>query len=556
MTTSVLSFPKMLLLVFGAMLICCQSIAGPTGRTNIVVMLADDLGFGDVEYQSTDENRGARTPNINAMAKSNNALQFNNFHSASSVCSPTRAAIVSGLHPDKVCVSGANAKQDLPGRPYKDTFPFKEGMPSIARDAQLAGYATGFFGKWHIGPLNSRGPGKLGFDHWIASPGNIPTYDPDCLRREAACEAHCTPDWMGNQCVRYGQRGRHCTSSYTRDNCHVGHYGTPLRFSQAWSSDYWTAELDAQGVWGKLRTVNMTDKPTATALTDHFEMFVKSVPNEKPLFAFLWFNEPHHPFIASPQLADECMKGLACKSKSDTITEDVDYFGSIIAVDRAVGRVRQILKDTGRYPNTILIFTSDNGPENPAGDGAGTTSPYRAYKGTVYEGAHRVPGIIEWPRQVVVNAIIKELASSLDFAKTFRDLFLAENLELKGLTQDTIARDGVSLLPLLMAKYKVQWTRPEPWGVCQPIQDSRGFCEMFAYAQGKWKIVSKRWGAYSRYTSSSMQLYNTEDDPLERNNLATVETEIFNKLKLPAIDWVVNVTNEYNRSGCAMLRRS
>ena len=155
---------------------CCWAQQPTTALTNIVLLLADDLGFGEVEYNSRNLSFGARTPNLNALSQGQHTLQFNNFHSASSVCSPTRAAILTSRHPDRDCVVGANALYNLPGRTYKDEFPFHTGMPSIAFDAKAAGYVTGLFGKWHLGPMADRSPGAMGFEHWVASTGNVPTF--------------------------------------------------------------------------------------------------------------------------------------------------------------------------------------------------------------------------------------------------------------------------------------------------------------------------------------------------------------------------------------------
>jgi arylsulfatase A-like enzyme len=117
-------------------------------RTSIVMILADDLGYADPEYQSIDPVNGAFTPNLNALAFGPHSLKFDQFYSASSVCSPTRAAIISGRHPDRDCVSGANAKFDIPGKRYHENFPYRAGMPSIALEALRAGYNTSFFGKF------------------------------------------------------------------------------------------------------------------------------------------------------------------------------------------------------------------------------------------------------------------------------------------------------------------------------------------------------------------------------------------------------------------------
>jgi len=130
---------------------------GHSEKTSIVVVLADDLGYSDVEFNKLDTDKsGAKTTELNAMAMAESVVHMTNFHSASSVCSPTRSSLLSGGMPHKGCVFGPNADYDRPGRTYREQFPFRHGMTSIARNAKMAGYATAFFGKWHLGTMKDR----------------------------------------------------------------------------------------------------------------------------------------------------------------------------------------------------------------------------------------------------------------------------------------------------------------------------------------------------------------------------------------------------------------
>jgi arylsulfatase A-like enzyme len=325
------------------------------GRTSIVFMLADDVGFGDVGYNSNDEKTGAKTPNLNDMSQAIGAIRLDNFHSPSSVCSPSRAAFLSGRLPDRDCVSGANTLFNRPDQPYHEEYPMRNGMPSVAMDAKRLGYATAFFGKFHLSPLHRKSPGTMGFDTWIATEGNAPTYDPNCLIPEAACLSSCKAPWEEFQCYR--RTKNECSSRFTA-NCTLGHYPSPQHFSPSWNPHMYTGVKTEGGDW-KVRSINCSHTMTSAFYVDKFEEFVKNVPQSKPIFAYIWFNEPHHPFIPSPELAAACMRGDICKEKSDKETKEIDYHSVIVALDRAVGRVRNILRNAGRAQDTILIFTSD-----------------------------------------------------------------------------------------------------------------------------------------------------------------------------------------------------
>lgn len=332
------------------------SLLAQSRRTSIVVLMADDLGYGDVEYNQPPFYRGAKTPNINAMAKSSNTIRFDNFHSSGAVCSPSRASLISGCHPERDCVLGANAYfSDLPDGQYYDTYPFRADMPFIAQSSKKYGYRTYFSGKWHIGPFDTRSPGHLGFDTWIASPGNIPTYDPNCFTPDANCMRNCLAE--GQQCFKDGPE---CYSRLST-NCVLGHYPDVDALARSWFSKMFTGTKNGS-IWD-IHPANMIrGMTTAEYMALKFNEFVSNVPDSSPIFAYLYFFEPHHPFIASPEIVRKCLSGEVC---TGSITPDqktaLDYFGAVVAVDNAVGTIRSTLRDYNRDQDTILVFTSDVG---------------------------------------------------------------------------------------------------------------------------------------------------------------------------------------------------
>ena len=523
-----------------------KSAKQPRTKTSILLILTDDLGFGDVEYNRPENAKwnGALTPNLNQMSKADTAFHFDNFHSASSVCSPTRASILSGRYADRDCVSGANAKYDLPGRDYRETFPFRINMPSIARTAKNVGYRTAFFGKWHLGPLKTKHPGMMGFDNWVAAEGNLPTYDPSCLITEAKCQAACAPakvKHVPGECIRVGKQ--RCSAKETSKNCYLGHYGNPWNFSPAWSPLMYTQSMNESAVV----PVQIPEKQMpCDFVVDLFDNFIKSVRADDPFFTFLWFNEPHHPFIASPEMAQRCLDGVVCKQKKAKLSEETDYFAVVAAIDMAVGRVRNILRRENRAADTLLIFTSDNGPERASGDGAGTPFPFRASKGNIFEGSYRVPTIMEWPLKITQNAVVNGLASSLDFRATFNDLFRLEGASENQLEQDNERSviDGISLIPLFSTPQ--QWQRPVPFGLCRPVQVKRRMCDTFSIINGTWKIVSTRRKTTAQYNRHKMTLYNMQQDQTEGVNVAGKHPQVYNEMMHRAVAWVQDVMKDYN----------
>jgi arylsulfatase A-like enzyme len=332
------------------------TLLGESRRTSIVVLMADDLGYGDVEYNQPPFYRGAKTPNINAMATSSHTIIFDNFHSSAAVCSPSRSSLISGCHPERDCVLGANAHfSALPDGQYHDTYPTRADMPCIARDSKKYGYQTYFSGKWHIGPFETRSPGHLGFDTWIASPGNIPTYDPNCFTPDASCMHNCFA--AGQQCFKNGPL---CYSRLST-NCVLGHYPDVSGLASSWFSKMFTGTKNGT-IWN-IEAVDMVrGMTTAEYMALMFRKFVSNIPASDPIFAYLYFFEPHHPFIASPEIVSKCLSGEVCRGSINPDQKTaLDYFGAVVAIDNAVGTIRATLQDYIRDRDTILVFTSDVG---------------------------------------------------------------------------------------------------------------------------------------------------------------------------------------------------
>ena len=295
--------------------------AGAVDPPNVLLILCDDLGYGDLSCYGHPV---IETPNLDRLAAS--GVRFTQFYAAAPVCSSSRAGLLTGRAPGRAGVY--------------DWIP--EGSPVHLRADELtlpkllqdAGYATGHFGKWHLnGAFNDDAqpqPGDHGFDAWFATQNN-------------AAPSHRDP------------------VNFVRD-------GEPVGQLSGYSCNLVAAEA--------LRWLDARD-------------------GDEPFFMDVWFHEPHLPIASPPDLIENY--------RPHARTEDeAEYFANVANLDRAVGTLLDALDGRGLNENTVVVFTSDNGPEDrhryaAAAKAFGSAGDLRGRKLWLYEGGVRVPGIIRWP---------------------------------------------------------------------------------------------------------------------------------------------------------------
>jgi arylsulfatase A-like enzyme len=418
-------------------------IAAP--RPNIILVMADDMGWGDVSYNSNTvsypnnttlypvragqphEDRGwIHTPVMDSMAA--NGVRFDRFYSTSAVCSPTRFSCLTGRHPVRGGIGGANT-----GR-----LDFDETALSEVLSAE--GYATAHMGKWHLGILTTErldgnkgglpdhfarysGPWHHSYDTVFATESKVPTYNP------------------------YGNFDYDGEMNFTNANLYNDH-GT-----RYWKLPYSGDEISGEGtpvVPDALHTI-ATNYDTQDYNGDDSQILVNraipfmqdAVADNKPFFLVLWFHTPHKPV----------------KDKDDPTASANSQAGlknSIEGMDAAIGRLRAELDTLGVRGNTMLWLTSDNGPEN------GIDSPtdesnneadkiyqrpirsgrYLDRKGSLYEGGVIVPGILEWPNVITTGSSTDMPAVTTDYYPTILDY-----LQLTVPNQKPL--DGISLRPAI-----------------------------------------------------------------------------------------------------------
>jgi arylsulfatase A-like enzyme len=375
-------------------------------KPNVILCMADDLGWGDVGFNG---NRIIKTPHLDAMAK--NGLKFTRFYAQAPVCSPTRGSVLTGRHPYRYGVFSANSGHMLPAE------------LTLAEILKANGYATGHFGKWHLGTLtktirdSNRGgppgvahfapPSAHGFDEYFSTEAKVPTWDPLLRPRGIRRRTWWEPVNDAKDAVPYG-------------------------------TNYWHN--------GKRVTAALRGDDSRNVMDRAIPFLRSAVRRERPFFAVVWFHAPHLPVVAGPKYV-AMYPGRA--------KYEQHYYGCITALDEQVGRLRTELRTLGVADNTLLFFCSDNGPEGRKGSAPGSAGEFRGRKRDLFEGGIRVPGLLEWPARITPGSTTDVPCVTSDYVPTVLDV-----LGVKPSRQPQPI-DGVSLLPLIRGKMT---SRPRPIG--------------------------------------------------------------------------------------------
>jgi arylsulfatase A-like enzyme len=388
----------------------CVTTAPLAGRPNVIVILADDLGWGDLGHSGSDLHE---TPNLDRLAAE--GLRFVHASAAAPVCTPTRAALLTGKHPARLGMTVWRENASTPPRNrallspvVRADLPLEETTLSEALTA--AGYAAGHVGKWHLGDEihSARAHGfefSVGGDHWGAPTTYFHPY---------------SGPWGGKGEMRHvpGLEG-----------------GRP--------GDY------------------LTDRETDEALR-----FIEA-SRERPFFLYLAFHAPHTPLEGKPDLVAH----YARKIRPGLRHANPTYAAMVHSVDENVGRVLRRIDTLGLRDRTVVIFSSDNGGYIGSFAGARVTdnSPLRSGKGSLYEGGLRVPLIVRWPGLAPAGAVCAVPVTTTDLYPTI--------LEIAGIPR--AGSDGTSLVPLLQspratpARGPLFWHFPHYYATTSPVSAVR-----------------------------------------------------------------------------------
>jgi arylsulfatase A-like enzyme len=385
-------------------------------KPNFIIIFTDDQGYQDLGCFGSPD---IRTPNIDRMAAE--GIKFTDFYVAAAVCSPSRAALLTGCYPTRVGFDGGALWPGVPRGLHPDEI-------TIAELLRIRGYATTCIGKWHVGgPHKPFMPTSQGFDSFF---------------------------------------GMIASNDYPK---------TPLY-------------RDLERIEKKPDQTQLTKRYTAEAIR-----FIKANRN-KPFFLYLPHTMPHVPLHASEQFAGKSKRG----PYGDTIEE----------IDWSTGEILKALKEAGVDDNTLVVFTSDNGPWLSKGKAGGSAAPWVGGKFKPTEGGHRVPCVMRWPGTMPAGKVCAEVASAMDFYVTFAALAGAK------LPDDRVI-DGQDIRPLLTGKP----------GAVSPYNKTGFFYHHKHFKpvrRGKWKY-SNVWG--------DDRLFDLTSPRHEKKNLASQHPELVAELK-------------------------
>ena len=452
-----------LLFLFAALLIvsdsCNRSTSTDNSLPNIILIFADDLGYGDLaSYGALD----ILTPNLDRMARE--GMRFTNFLSAHGSCSASRAALLTGCYPSRISIPGVFNPNSRSGLNSNET--------TIAELLKQKGYATAVFGKWHLGHLEPFLPLQHGFDEYMGIP-------------------------------------------YSNDMWPVDYDGGPITENSVNPSKANYPPLPLIEGNEKIKELgSLADQDMLTTL--YTERAVKFIEEHKdqPFFLYLPHSMVHVPLGVSDKFRGKSRQGL--------------YGDVVMELDWSVGEILSTLERNNLIDNTLVIFTSDNGPWINYGNHAGSTGGLKEGKGTSMEGGVREPCIMHWPGIIPEGVIANQLASTIDILPTLA--------EITGTILPDHKIDGVSILPVLKGNNESGPRKSFYYYYESSLEGVR---------QGSWKLVLAHPhrsylnvlpanngfpGPYSKGVAD-YALYDLRRDPGEQYNVLDLYPELVQQLE-------------------------
>ncbi|WP_220763887.1 arylsulfatase [Flavobacterium sp. UMI-01] len=431
-------------------------------KPNIIYILADDLGYGDLSCYGQQK---FKTPNIDKLASQ--GMLFTQHYSGSAVCAPSRSALMTGLHTGHTFIRGNKEVQP------EGQYPIPKNTYTLAKMMKKAGYVTGAFGKWGLGFPGSEGdPVNQGFDVFY-----------------------------GYNCQRLGHK-------YYPDHL--------------WSNRDSIVLTENKNLGNKLYAPALIHEKTI--------QFIEQNKN-KPFFAYVASIIPHAELVAPKEQMDKYRnkflpeKAFDGKFSKEELSKGgympqkeshTAFVAMIDLLDKQVGEIMSKLNELGIADNTIIVFTSDNGPHIEGGadpEYFNSNGPFKGVKRDLYEGGIRVPMIVKWPNKIKAGTKSNHVSAFWDVFPTFSEIIgvpSPKNL------------DGISFLPTLVGNTKKQnnhaylyWEFHEKGG-------------RQAIRMGDWKAV--RYNVLKN-PHAPLELYDLKSDLGEKNNIASKHPEVVAKIK-------------------------
>ncbi|MGQ1891314.1 sulfatase family protein [Thermophagus sp. OGC60D27] len=434
-----------------------------TSKPNVVIIFTDDQGYQDLGCYDSPK---IKTPNIDKMAEE--GIRFTDFYVSASVCSPSRASLLTGKYSFGNGVGGV-------------VFPDRKGMDpqqvTLAEVLKTAGYATACFGKWHLGDLETSLPLNQGFDEYFGIP-----YSNDMFIGVKQKFADSVNFRNGYTLQKAREDQEFIKENYTKRK-KIAEYGIK--------------ELVPLFEGNKIVEYPCDQATLTKRYFDRAFDFIEK-NDENPFFVYLAPAMPHVPLFASEEFKNTSERGL---------------YGDVIEeIDWNVGELVNYLEKNELDENTMIIFTSDNGPWLGYGDHAGSAEPLRDGKFTNYEGGVRVPCVMYWPGQWDRGKVSHEIVSTVDFFPTIANYAGAEYDRVHGIdisshlenTDNKLSRD-----------YVLYTKNTDVHGI----------------RKGDWKYLPYSGERFADRKEFPPQLFNLKEDVSEKNNLYDTHPDIARDLE-------------------------
>ncbi len=431
-------------LILSMMLIPSAAKAADQARTpNFVIVFTDDQGYEDLGCFGSPK---IKTPNIDRMASE--GIKFTSFYVGQAVCSASRSALMTGCYPGRVSIQGALGPNANYGLSSKEV--------TIAKMLKERGYATGMFGKWHLGHHPQFLPTNRGFDEYFGLP-----YSNDMWPKHPTTKFPDLPLIEGTKTIQLNPDQTQLTTWYTE------------------------------------RAVSFINRHKS-----------------EPFFLYVAHNMPHVPLHVSDKFKGKSERGL--------------YGDVIMEIDWSVGEILAALKRNGLDDNTLVIYTSDNGPWLSYGDHAGSAGPLREGKATSFDGGIREACVMRWPGKIPAGKVCTDLAATMDILPTFGKLAGAK-------VPDEKTIDGRDIWPLMSGQPGAKSPHEAYyiyWGL-----------ELQAIRSGKWKlhlghkythITEPGKGGQpgkARQDDIGVELFDLESDIHESKDVAAQYPDVVKKLE-------------------------
>ncbi|MDA0874101.1 MAG: sulfatase [Bacteroidetes bacterium] len=425
----------------------CSTGGDAVRPPNLIVIFADDLGYGDLGVYGHPT---IMTPRLDRMAQE--GLKFTQFYTAASVCTPSRAGLLTGRLPIRSGMASDNRRVLFPDS--------RRGLPpeeiTLAEVLKEQGYATAAIGKWHLGHMPEYTARRHGFDYFFGLP-------------------------------------------YSNDMDRVPSLPAREQFSDP-KSEYWDLTLlrNEEVIERPARQETLTRRYTEEAIA-----FLRQ-HKEDPFFIYLAHSMVHVPLFRSEEFEGSSRRGL--------------YGDAVEEMDFTVGMILDALKEEGLEGNTMVVFTSDNGPWLVYGEQGGSSGLLHGGKGMTWEGGMRVPGIAWWPGTIAPGSVSPSVTSTMDLLPTMLDFT-------KGSLPDSVTLDGASLRPILEGDTEAE--------IRNEYYYYRG-ATLYAARMGKWKAHFVTEWAYradsERTEHDPPALYDLDLDPEERFNVAERHPDIVTQI--------------------------